>query len=380
MFSFRERGADRPRGGGLQLTEYDLEELAAMDESSSDGEDMEADSGGEQKNKYAEVTEQFVFPVAIPPLEFNETIHCMRFTPTMIPPSTPAILPGVMKGLASNVALTTQQKRTVCGHKTLPMPVESSPIVSLFMTKVADGASMPWKPRYVSWMMSTFHVRELYTACINGLIEFHKDMTPDKIEAAHEDLKGQLVLLETKQDKHVEELLHLARADPLKNTAPCLAKFVDYLEEYAIYYLNLFERFLFVTLIELHALEQGDQGIRLEHVLTRRVPVTLEMCTDPVGVRQLVVDFFAIKVPAFHKRDAEIADYDYVPKQTINLQQLPHRIIVHPHTKQIKYNCPASSVYNGYIDILTIYEYFCFSDTENVLGNDFPWDPNSWNT
>jgi hypothetical protein len=258
------------------------------------------------------------------------------------------------------------------------MPVESSPLVSLFMTKVADGATMPWKPKYVSWMMSVFHVRELYLACINGLIDFHKDMTPDIIEAAHEELKEQIVLAENLQDERVTELLKLAKQDPIRNTPTCLVKFIQYLEEYAINYLHQFERFLYVTLLEKHALEQGDNGIRLEHVLTRNVPVTLEMCSNPVDVRKFVVDFFAIKVQAFQKRDAEVADYEYVPKQTLDLAQLPFRIIVHPSTNQIKYNCPASSVYRGYIDILTIYEYFRFCDTENILGDDFPWDPNSW--
>lgn len=369
MLAFsRERGAIQRRAI-FTFEEDEEEEEEEQEEKMDEGEDEE-DSGSERE---CVDTEPFVFPVPNPPLEYNDTIQCMRFTPTAIPASIPVIKPGVLKGLASNQEFTSKQKRTVCGHKCMPMPVESSPIVALFMTKVADGAAMPWKPRYVSWMLSTFHVRELYLACINGLIDFHKDMTPEKIEAAHNSLKDQLVMLEERQDERVAELFLLARQDPQKNTQQCLLRFIAYLEEYSIYYIHLFERFLFTTLIELHG-----GGLLLEHVLTRAVLVTLDMCIDKVVTRNLVVDFFAIKVPAFQKRDAEIADYEYVTKDTLNLQQLPHRITVHPTSKQVKYNCPANWVYQGYIDVLTIYEYFCFCDTENVLGDSFSWDPNSW--
>lgn len=372
MLAFaRERGAIQRRA--IFTFEEDEQEEANVDEMDESDNDEEEEEDDDQRECID--TEPFVFPPPNPPLEFNDTIQCMRFTPTAIPQSVPAIKPGVLKGLASNEELTRRQKRTVCGHMCMPMPVESSPIVALFMTKVADGAAMPWKPRYVSWMMSAFHVRELYLACINGLIEFHKEMTPEKIEAAHNSLKDQLFMLEQRQDERVAQLFVLAKQDPYKNTQQCLVQFVKYLEEYSLYYLHLFEWFLFTTLIELHC---PPDGIKLEHVLTRPVPVTLEMCVDKVVTRQMVVDFFAIKVPAFQERDAAIADYEYVPKQTINLQQLPHRITVHPTTKQVKYNCPANTVYNGYIDVLTIYEYFCFCDTENVLGDSFPWDPNTW--
>lgn len=382
MFRFSREHYTEQHQSGLVLDEHDEAQLREMELAEQrdpmEEEEEEADQMDESPDSnivFSGITESFVFPEPAPFLEENATTKCIRFTPTAIPPSIPKIPPGIMKGLAVIKDLTIAQKRTICGHMCMPMPVNSSPVVCLFMTKVVDGAIIPWKPQYVNYMLSVFQLREFMLATINGLIEFHATMTQEKIQYAFEEFKAQVALYERTQETRVNELFLAARANPA-STARHLLQFIEYLEDYTLYYIHTIERFLYTTLIEPHCSEEFP--LTLANVLTPNVKPSLDMCLDPLGVRKCVVDFFAMKVAVFKKHDAEVADVDYVHKETLNPEQLQHRIAVHPQTKQIIINCPQQTVYRGYIDLLTIYEYFHFCDSQNILGNEHPWDVNSW--
>lgn len=381
MFSFSRERHTEVRQHGLLLTQEDEDDLKAMELEEERISDNEEEGGGEQEQPDTStvfnivITEPFQFPEPRPPFEVNQTTRCVRFIPTVIPNTLPNIQPGIMKGLASIKELTIGQKRTICGHMCMPMPVESSPIVSLFMTKVTGGASIPWKPQYINYMLSVFQLREFMLAIVNGLIPFHQTMTQEKIQYAFDEFKAHIAFYEHLQERRARELLCTAKANPAM-TPDVLKQFISYLEEYSFYYIHSIERFIYITIIEPHL--TPEHNLTLANFLTSNAQPTLSACLDPISTRKYVSDFFAIKVAVFKKHDDEVCDVDYVKKDTLNVQQLPHRIAVHPQTKELIYNCPRNMIWREFIDLQTIYEYFCFCDSENILGNDFYWDPRSW--
>lgn len=399
MFSFHtaERYTQDPTtaaAGGLvmdeAMREVEEEERAssAMDEESGEGDDgakpMDEEDAHPQPLSYA----QYVFPEPTSPplLEYANDNGCdVRFLPDRIPPTLPVITPNVLLGLSSIAELTAGQKRTVCGHTCLPMVVHSSPLVALIMSRVASKKqqAIPWKSRYISWMQGTFQLRELMLAACNGIIPFHESVTDEFVHECHREFRSQMASYEYAQDERIQTLFAEARANPA-NTHAVLMTFIDYLEEYALYYVHSLEQFLFRTLIEPHG-----HGLTLADVLTPNERPSLDQCSplkrtknapsDRYTARQLAVDFFLIKVPAVLARDAQVASQpDYVARQTFDLQQLPYRVEVHPATGAVRYNVPAGTVWRGYISLQTIYEYWLFCDTEHVLGDDWAWDPNTW--
>lgn len=337
-------------------------------EGGSDGEDDDIDAMAKAD---AEEDYQFQDPVAC--LEVAD--GKVRFPLVRVPATVVPFNPAVLSGLAAVQDITAAQKRAISGHMCMPMPVHASPTIAFLAAKVEKGAQSIWKPRYIPFSMSVFHLREFMEAARKGLFSFHKSVTESAIQDAFAQYLSQMRRYERFQEDRVDSLFMLLRENPAR-TAECLLFFIQYLEEYSLYFIHSIERFLFRVFVEPHG---GD--ITLEEMLTPNERPTLEMCENQLGVRQCLVDFFEIKVAAFLKHDAQVLEEGAQPpasREAINLQQLPFRIEVNPRTGQVKHHCPPHTVYRGYIDILTIYEYFLFQDTEGILGPDFAWDPNSW--
>ena len=172
------------------------------------------------------------------------------------------------------------------------------------------------------------------------------------------------------QDERVKALHFRARTEGNRSDAAsvaCLNQYVAYLEQYTLQYIHTLERFLF----RVHLEPRTNCGLQLSDVLTpANVTCTLRECNDPIVARTLLVNYYRTRVLAVQKRERELhVDDNYEPKQWTEggLEQLPHRIEVNAHTGAIRFFCPARSVYRGYTDALTLYEHFCYEDSEALL-------------
>lgn len=385
MFSFnRERYAKDNSGsmfGGL------TEMVDLMLSSSENSNDSEGESGDEVKQMdegpdeelaatLDVAREQFQFPIPEPFVVYSENGRDARFAvPDEFDISgIPEFNPGQFLALSSVAQLTTAQKRTVSIHTAMPMPIHSSPIIMLFRSRVPKGATMPWAFKNINWMMSAFHLREFFLAVDHAVLPFHESITTEYIKDCANEFRAQVGLYELHQEHRINKLFDLIALDQ-SASRHCLETFVNYLEDYSFYYIHSLERFLFKILVEPY-----KTGLELKHILTPHNTPSLNECNDMRATRQCVVDFFAIQVPAtikFEKENAEEGAY-IEPRPSLDLQQLPFRIEVHPYTNQVRYNCPANTVYRGYIDTLTLYEYFVFRDSERKLPADWSFDPNHW--
>ncbi len=383
MFSFNNERYARNNTGDMfgGLTEM-VDPIVSESESSDDGDDgsgPEKMDEGDDNEELAQIElarEQFAFPIPEPMVEYSQNGRDMRFylAPGIDTSSMPEFDPGPFKALSSVAQLTAGQKRTMCGHTAMPMPVHFSPIIALFVSRIPKGATMPWSSKNLNWMLSGFHLREFMLAVRHKTLPFHSSVTEEFIDACATEFHSQMGLYELHQEARIHKLFDEIAIDSSRSRE-CLEQFVNYLEDYSLYYLHSIERFLFKTLVEPY-----KTGLELKHVLTPHLLPSLHECNDMRVTRQYVIDFFAITVPAtrqYEKSHAE--DNAYVePRPSLDLQQLPHRIVVHPYTNQVKYNCPPNTVYRGYIDTLTLYEYFVFCDTENKLPADWDYNPNTW--
>lgn len=342
------------------------------------------DDNGENRPMDEEESSDEVFrldeaqiPDPTPCVVYNESRTFVHFDVNTIPDSIPMIPPQILKGLTSPVMDTVVKiKGLTCMHRCLPMMVHSSPVVSLFMTRTKSKkeSTIPSKPLCIGWMDTCFQLHQLKAACNAGLIQFHPSVAknPSMLTDAEQDYQNQVKLLGLNQDSFMDALYKAVLNGEIKGHA-AMTEFASSMEKYAMRYVHLIERFLYTCLIEPHG-----SGLRLEHVLTPYTPsLELKDANDPVRVRQMVVDFFKFKVEL---ERAQVKSYGNNETQfferAFNLQQLPYRIQVHPTTKKIKYNCQQNQVWKGYISMQTLFEYFWFCDTDEMLRNaGWEWHP-----
>lgn len=328
------------------------------DEEAAEEEDMDLEKDDEEDSLPTVFVPFSTATTPTPYLEWNEAKTHYRYT--RIPPTMGTLLPAVLKGMSVIKEVSVRSKLSVCVQTAMPMPVHTAPIIALLAQKTTDQM---WKPHYTGWMMSCFQLHEYFQATVQGLIPFHPTMTVEKIERAKNYLASQTNALIMRQEDLIDTLIeHIATQDR-KVTRQALETFMTYCIDYSFDYMDIYVHFLYTTLVEPHS---GTE-ITLEDVLTPRVQPSLHECDDPYSVRQQVVDFFQTKVPAIDKRIQEQEEFE--PSTVMDLKQLPFRIQVDQKSKQIRYNCPKESVYRGYIDMLTIEEYFRYVDREGKLKN-----------
>lgn len=227
----RERFTDTSQSP-LFLTQEDEADLRAMEledekeakrelmEANGEAMDEEDDADDEPDPSQAQVplsiTAPYVFPEPYSLFEVNPTTHCVRFNPTMIPKTMGSIKPGILKGMASLLDLTAGQKKAICAHLCMPMPVESSPIVSLLMATVSEGEAIYWKPQFINYSLSAFQLREIMLAIIHALMPLHHSMSDPKnqhkIQRAFDEYKAQMAFYEDFQEARVSALFHKAAA------------------------------------------------------------------------------------------------------------------------------------------------------------------------
>jgi hypothetical protein len=356
------------------------ESLEGEDDDDDDDDDVvmkeKEDDDDDDDGVFARI-DRVDFPTPEPRISVGENGRYFHFVSTEIPRGFPIMPPQVLQGLTSSVMDTNVKiKSLTCMHPCLPMPVHSSPLVALFMASTAKskGQDIPSKPLCVSWMTSCYQLLQFRVACMNGWIPFHTTIERSTVEEAEAEYQGQILLLERAHNTQMTELY--AAAVGGNTPGPRIMElFAIAMERYAMRYIHLLEHYLHTCLIKAH-------GLPLEAVMTPDVQGTnlrLENAVDAHKLRRLVVEFFQFKVRLTVDHVKSYAGRAAAPAPDVpvcfNLDQLPFRIQVHETTKQIKYNCPANSVWKGYISGQTLYEYFLFCDIDNVCGaNGERWD------
>lgn len=314
-------------------------------------------------------------PAPISVLKFNGT--SAAFPKELVPKTLLKLAPQQMAALSAVDEFQILHRQTLSAQLCLPMPVESSPIVMLFLNNPDLTKEDTWKHRYISWTISAFQLRQLVHMCMEGLLPLHHTMSQEKRDKRYVKYASQLKLLELNQFDKIVATHVAAKIDPKAQ----LLVFISACEEYGKMYIHMMEHFLFDIVIAPHG------GANLAHCLTNFArPITLEECFSPKVVRDEVVMFFWLKCLGKSELKAgknfyqtlqntiEITEFEN--DMFIDLKQLPYRIEVQQFG--IVHHCPAGTVYNGYITLQTIYEYWQFCDVANNLGDDWYWDLRNW--
>lgn len=369
MLSFRE-----PEAFALDVMERrerkqhdkdeEEEEMEQSEEENNSVEAMDVSDGEEDNDDDAGFLVQFEFPFPSPPLHLAEGGVKFRFQADCIPVTFPVVSIQTMEALASINQMTASYKAQFADLPALPMPIHASPLVALIECKVGRGQTqLPWKPRYISWMMSMFQLAQFMELARSGIIPVPPNTKPTLADECGALFRHQVKRYKVMQYLRIRALHEQVRDNP-SSLEQALQQFVSYLEDFSFYYIHSMERFLFQTILEPH----HSETLLLEHVLTPRDKPTLSQCENQQAQQKLMAEFFQLKPHTFKDReereDQERERRDY---NALDTRQIPHRIEYNSMTNQIMVNVPEHTVYRGFIDRQTILEYFVFLDRDKVM-------------
>ncbi len=358
-----------------------------MDEDSSsslslsdedEGEQCEMDVEDPEEEEHVE-SQMLQFPAAVPLIELNQDGTQFRFLANHISDTLPSIPPSIMKAMATLTEATSKQKAGISFHSCMPMPVHASPLVSLFANKfvLPKGATVtvmqqrPFKDKYVSFMFSCYQLQQLKLACLNGLIPFHPSFTERKLLAAHVEYQHQIKRIGNAQDSALDALYAKAigkdESALIVSMQAVMAEFVSLLETYSLQYIHLLEYFIHTCLIEPHN-QNAAAGklLPLESCLTPNECPPLSACTaqQQENIMQDLVAFFQHKVS--YRADQEQRNTAEHVQNTDAASAAGSKINVAAIMPSVK--ARQQELYNGYIPLSTLYEYFCFLDCDGVLN------------
>lgn len=355
MFSFKLHTKDEryvPAHAYLIKEEFDPDKV--------DEEEKEAmDTNPEEDAPF----EQFVFPP-------SRCFDCIgppaagqcNFRREWIPPTLLPFNPGQLKALESIDAITADQKFTLGVYTALPMPVHVSPVITLFLDNVPPKATPPRKDRYMSWWQSAFQLRSVAFLAYTAAVPYHSSVSNAFPRQCYdEEFIPQIQAYEELHRIRLEELF-ASCAGAEGTPAPAfggsggmpstqlLQRFIEYAEDFSLYYIHSLERYLWKVLIEPH-LQSSNSPLTLEHLLTPAIPgLTLSQCENVKRARACVKDFFEFHVAATHLHEQRHAGDDYVKRNTFNLGDIERRITMTPPTE----------LHGGYLDRQTAQEYWEF--------------------
>lgn len=301
MFNFRgmepfaESYSDRMQGQ-LQPDdeEHNEEEPEPMDEDEdgSNGGDMDVGDDG-----------LFEFPTPAPLWQFFQNGQTIAYDGDSVPKSFPLVSPQVLQALESIKQTTGAQKAQFCFLKALPLPIEASPVVGFFQAVVPTGADCAsTMPRYTNWMLSMFKLAQIMELISAGAVPVPPTTDPDRAKEKGVQFWTQVQRYKRMHDARIAELHEAANQDIELSLNDILQQFVSYLEDFSFYYLNSMERFVYETIIEPH----NAPHLRLEHFLTRRTEqLPMRQCANEPAMRQLVSEFFKLKVMAVKDDERE---------------------------------------------------------------------------
>ncbi len=275
--------------------------------------------------------------------------------------------PQVLLGLTSLTDITSDQKRNLSELLVLPMPVHASPAVTWVVTATSKAEDPCFHIRYIGWMRSAFELRNIAQLIHEDQFPYHKSMANDKSFPlwAYKDATKQIELFFAKQHERIQDLLKEAAQNP-QTMLDIMFKFVGYLEEGSYFFLHTWERFIFQTIIEPHHCD-----VVLEDMLTPHHTVRFSQFARPGPERQEINFFFETKALSIKKAMGDVEDHGVL---RFHKEQFPLRIRV-DEGGNLCYGVKEQHVYRQYIDVFTMYEYFLFCDSDNVLGNAWSWDP-----
>ncbi len=364
--------AENQRKGGLvesSSSECDADDGQPknMDEViHEDVDPMEEDDDEEEEEDV-----ELVFPDPVPMVEYSKDGTEFRFLVQNLPNSFASIPPQILKSMGSWDEATAKQKAAIAFNPCMPMPVHGSPIVSMVENKavipagekIAPKMQLVPKTRFISFTRSCYELHQLKLACANGLIKFHPSFTPSRLGEAVNEYAFQQKRIETTQNLKIDSLYAKA-SDPalMVDMKQVLAEFVSLIESYALQYIHLLEYFIYTCLVAPHG-----GSIPLEACLTPNVFPSLGDCIVErrMQVVKDMIEFFTHKIETRAKQEAEnaangVQNTDAPPLQKLRLDDVADIIF--------KEGRNGAVVYNGYIPLRTIYEYFCFMDCDGMLG------------
>ena len=341
--------------------------VEAMDKSSSssssedEGENMELNDDDDDVIKMEiEASELFVFPVELKPFVlFNGTIG-IKHDQKILQPSFPNFNPAWLSSLASDATENMSIRRSIASQDIMPMPVFTSPVLLYVMSKTDNS----WRKPIVSSILSLVKLKQLSKGILLGCVPFHPSVENGMPQKLYNQMLIQLKLYSKMQDDRLSIIFKNEANEPMEQR---LFKFINYMEEGTLYYIHMYEKFIFESIIEPHNTDACE--IELENILTSYQRPDFVFNNDNTVIVRNMHEFFQLKSLLYKARDCE-------SNFTFNLAQLPYRIEVVNKTT-LRYNCPEGTVYKGYIDLLTIYEYFRFLDVDNLVDIQ-NWNPGGW--
>lgn len=322
-------------------------------------EDFEDDNALAQE---IETTTLFKFPKELNPrVQFHEKEGLVKYDKTNYMHETfPDIDPDWLKGIEADEITIAALKRSIAGHDIMPMPVYESPVF-LYIRSKTDNS---WRPQVVSAIMSLAKLKQIAFGIMNGCIPYHHSVQNETPEYLKKQLAAQLKLYSDMHDKRLETLFKNSENESMEIR---LQHFVSISEEYTFFYIHTYERFIFQSVIEPHNNDKCE--LELENMLTDyRKPESHSNVNIILNMQQ----FFQLKTLLYQARDCH-SNYGF------NMDLLPKRLQI-VGKNQVQINCPPGTLYRGYIDTLTIYEYFRFLDVDNHLEkeNSSSWNPENW--
>lgn len=371
MFKQKEFYSNRFENHAIgALDENTAKEFAnKMEQNSSEEEEevqpMEIEDDVVPENE--DSAELFVFPEPTPLIIYNPSHQRVSFDINKkLQPTFPEIDPAWLAGIEADEITNITAKRSISAHPMIPMPVFASPVL-LYLN--AKSLNKIWSNPVANAVSVLVRLKQVSFGIMKGCIPFHPDVTNEMPQKCYNELLTQIKLNSNTQEDRINDLTkRYAESNFGDNVTreECLWQFIFYLEEYTFNLIHLYERYIYQTIIQPHNTPLCT--IELSDILTPKKQI---FCDDP-SVICYVNDFFQTKILLFRARDC-LSDVGF------DTEQLPYRIEV-VGNKFVNYNCPKDSVYKGYIDLLTIYEYWRFTDVDNLIKNDDSFNPGKWRT
>jgi hypothetical protein len=329
-------------------TEYARTFDDLIDDRDRMSEDEEEEEAGEAKMDLAEEEEEeevvceWEFETFPEPAPKIKTIGHDQFVfdKKSIPPGISFVPPHVLNAMNWHKELSGTFKSAIVNHPCFPIPVHSSPLVSLL-----GGGGTAVKTKYVSFLYTCHQLHVLKAACVNGLFTFHKSITPQKLADEKANYAAFITRLENEQNRLIDQCLQLRDR----------ASFVQIMEQYALDYIHTLEYFLYVMLVE------PFEMLQFEHVMTPNETPEVEACSTNDTVRfNIISDAFT-----FFRYKQEMRDEQEKKNRQDGVENTDK-----PSMQRLTFNSQKEVLnYKGYMSDTMIWEYFCFLDVDGLLMN-----------
>lgn len=364
----------RPASGGTSITveeaEREIKQWMELSSGEEDKEEKTEKDGMMQEDDGDEGSDLISFPTPCPQIIYSPDGSHFYFDRNLLPPTFPVTAQSLFDAMRAKAFrdVLASAKRAMASLLVLPMPVHASPTMAFFQAKSgANQQTHVLKPTLINWMDSMRDLEQLRFFIVTGVIPVRPTTPTYWIEQCEARYEAQLKAYETGQLERVQDgFARVAEANgDLAVMKQEFLSFISYCEEAAYFYLHNLEHFIYKAVIEKH--EQPE--LELAHLLTpQREKYSLAQVREAPGrCYGWVVEFFTFLIDDCRLND-EREGVAFV--NTINLQAIKEEtILVHPNSGAIRVhpNLDMSQLYRGYISLQSLWEYWLFWDTGNVV-------------